>query len=99
MFVDEVKIEIRSGKGGDGVIAFRREKYVPMGGPAGGDGGKGGSIIFLADQGMTTLVDLRYTKHIFGKNGDNGDHCVLLLHPIIRRNEWGCKMKVIRPHC
>jgi GTPase len=74
MFVDEVKIEIRSGKGGDGVIAFRREKSVPMGGPAGGDGGKGGSIIFLADQGMSTLVDLRYTKHIFGINGDNGKH-------------------------
>ena len=72
MFVDEVKIEVRSGKGGDGAIAFRREKYVPFGGPSGGDGGKGGSIIFQASQGLSTLVELRYTKHIFAKNGENG---------------------------
>lgn len=72
MFVDEVRIEVRSGKGGDGAIAFRREKYVPFGGPSGGDGGKGGSIIFQADQGLSTLVELRYTKHIFAKSGENG---------------------------
>ncbi|MDP2425500.1 MAG: GTPase ObgE [bacterium] len=74
MFVDEVKIVVRSGKGGDGIIAFRRENNVPKGGPAGGDGGKGGDIIFEADQGMTTLVDLRYMKHVFAKNGENGKH-------------------------
>lgn len=72
LFIDEVKIEIRSGKGGDGIVAFRREKYVPFGGPSGGDGGKGGSVIFQADEGMSTLFDLRYTKRIQAKAGENG---------------------------
>lgn len=72
MFVDEVRIEVRSGKGGDGAIAFRREKYVPFGGPSGGDGGKGGSIVFQADQGLSTLVELRYTKHVFAQDGGKG---------------------------
>ena len=72
MFVDLVKIVVKSGKGGDGIIAFRREKYVPNGGPSGGDGGKGGSIIFEADEGLSTLVDLRFQKHIRAKNGENG---------------------------
>lgn len=72
MFVDLVTLVVKSGKGGDGIIAFRREKYVPNGGPSGGDGGKGGSIIFEADEGMSTLVDLRYQKHIRAKHGENG---------------------------
>jgi GTP-binding protein len=72
MFIDEVKIVVRSGKGGDGIVSFRREKHVPLGGPNGGDGGKGGSIIFEADEGMSTLMDLKFQKHVFAKNGENG---------------------------
>ena len=72
MFVDLVKIKVESGKGGDGIVAFRREKYVPMGGPAGGDGGKGGSIIFEGHEGLSTLVDLRYNKIINAEPGENG---------------------------
>lgn len=72
MFVDIVKIEVVSGKGGNGMVAFRREKYVAKGGPAGGNGGHGGSIIFKADEGLSTLLDLRYNKIIKAKNGENG---------------------------
>ncbi|MBN2540500.1 MAG: GTPase ObgE [Bacilli bacterium] len=72
MFIDEVNIVVRSGKGGDGIVAFHREKHVPLGGPSGGDGGKGGSVIFLADEGMSTLLDLKYQKHVFAKAGESG---------------------------
>ncbi|MDD3842726.1 MAG: GTPase ObgE [Candidatus Izemoplasmatales bacterium] len=72
MFVDEVTLMVKSGKGGDGIIGWRREKYVPMGGPYGGDGGKGGSVIFRADEGLSTLLDLRYQKRIIADAGDNG---------------------------
>lgn len=73
MFVDEVIIELTAGRGGDGCMAFRREKYIPMGGPFGGSGGKGGDIIFKADEGLRTLIDLRYQKHIKAKSGKNGE--------------------------
>ncbi|MGI6325244.1 MAG: GTPase ObgE [Bacilli bacterium] len=72
MFVDEVILQVEGGTGGDGCIAFRREKYVPMGGPAGGNGGHGGNIIFEADEGLKTLIDLRYQKNIKGHDGENG---------------------------
>jgi len=72
MFVDEVKILVKSGKGGNGALAFRHEKYMEYGGPSGGDGGKGGSIVFVVDEGMTTLVDLKYRKHVFAKAGEDG---------------------------
>ncbi|MCD6482230.1 MAG: GTPase ObgE [Candidatus Izimaplasma sp.] len=72
MFVDLVKIKVESGKGGDGIVAFRREKYVPMGGPAGGDGGLGGSIVFEGQEGLSTLIDLRYNKIIVAPPGENG---------------------------
>lgn len=72
MFVDLAKIKIYSGKGGDGIVAFRREKFVPMGGPAGGDGGKGGSVIFEGDEGMSTLIDLQYNKILKAPEGENG---------------------------
>lgn len=72
MFIDEVNIVVKSGKGGDGIVSFRREKHVPLGGPNGGDGGKGGSVIFEADEGMSTLMDLKFQKHIFAKSGENG---------------------------
>lgn len=72
MFVDQVKLTVVAGNGGNGAVAFRREKYVPKGGPAGGDGGKGGSIIFVGDEGLTTLIDLRYQKRVAAKSGENG---------------------------
>ena len=62
MFADRAKIIIKSGKGGDGHVSFRREKYVPNGGPDGGDGGKGGDIIFVVDKGMNTLSDYRHRR-------------------------------------
>ena len=64
MFVDQVKVHIKAGKGGDGLESFRHEKYVAYGGPFGGDGGNGGDVIFEADPGMTTLLDLRYHRKI-----------------------------------
>src|SRR5690625_4524867 len=72
MFVDQVKIFLKSGDGGNGLVAYRREKYVPMGGPAGGDGGDGASIIFEVDEGLRTLLDFRYQRHFKAKRGENG---------------------------
>ena len=72
MFVDELTIKVIAGKGGDGCTSFRREKYVPMGGPDGGNGGKGADIIFKVDKGLKTLIDLRYQKIIKGDKGVNG---------------------------
>lgn len=72
MFVDEVEIKVEAGNGGDGCTAFRREKYVEMGGPFGGNGGHGGDIIFKVDQGLHTLLDLRYQKILKAKKGENG---------------------------
>lgn len=72
MFIDEVNLKLIAGKGGDGCTSFLREKYVPLGGPDGGNGGKGGSIIFKADKGLRTLIDLRYKKVIKGDSGEMG---------------------------
>jgi GTP-binding protein len=72
MFIDLVEITVSSGKGGDGIVAFRREKYVPFGGPAGGTGGRGGSVYFIGDENVNTLIDLKYTKHYHASNGENG---------------------------
>ena len=71
-FVDSVKIHIRSGNGGSGCTSFRREKYVPMGGPDGGDGGKGGDIILVGDNSKNTLLDLSFKQHQHAENGKNG---------------------------
>src|SRR5690349_11820724 len=71
-FFDEAKIEVVAGKGGDGSASFRREKFVPMGGPDGGDGGRGGSIYAVADLNLNTLVDYRYTRIFRAKSGENG---------------------------
>ena len=72
MFVDEIKVEVYGGRGGHGLVAARREKYVEYGGPWGGSGGNGGSVIFVGDEGKSTLMDLRYMRHIKAQNGENG---------------------------
>nr|WP_207725089.1 GTPase ObgE [Anaerocolumna cellulosilytica] len=72
VFADSAKIYIRSGKGGDGHVSFRREIFVPAGGPDGGDGGRGGDLIFEVDEGLNTLSDFRFTKKFIAKDGENG---------------------------
>ena len=72
MFADRAKIYIRSGKGGDGHVSFRREKYVPDGGPDGGDGGRGGDVIFEVDEGLNTLIDFRHTRKYAAGDGEEG---------------------------
>ena len=71
-FIDEAKIFVKAGDGGNGAATFRREKFIPLGGPNGGDGGRGGSIYALADRNINTLVDYRYTRKFIGKRGENG---------------------------
>ena len=72
MFVDYTKVIIKSGDGGNGAVSFRREKYVAAGGPDGGDGGKGGNIIFEVDPDSNTLIDFRYNRKFKAQNGENG---------------------------
>lgn len=72
MFVDVAKIKIQAGDGGDGAVAFHREKYVASGGPDGGDGGRGGNIVFVADDNLSTLADFRYKRKYVAKKGENG---------------------------
>jgi GTPase len=71
-FIDEARIEVHAGKGGNGSASMRREKYVPFGGPDGGDGGRGGSIYIEADSNINTLIDYRFARIFRAKGGDNG---------------------------
>ena len=71
-FIDHAKIYVKSGNGGNGCVAFLREKFRPKGGPCGGDGGNGGNIIFLADSNLSTLHDVAYKKKYFAKRGEHG---------------------------
>ena len=72
MFTDKAQIHIKAGNGGNGLVSFHREKYVPAGGPDGGDGGKGGNIIFIADKTMSTLYDFSHKKNYSAQNGEDG---------------------------
>ena len=72
MFVDQVKIYVKGGDGGNGMVAFRREKYVPKGGPAGGDGGKGADVVLQVEEGLRTLMDFRYKRHFKANRGEHG---------------------------
>lgn len=71
-FIDEVTIDVVAGQGGNGAVAFRREKYIPFGGPAGGDGGKGGDIVLVGDEGLGTLLDLTYQRRLEAERGESG---------------------------
>src|SRR5205814_10580223 len=71
-FVDEARIEVHAGNGGDGIVSFRREKNVPRGGPDGGDGGRGGSVLAVADRNINTLVEYRFARIHRARNGENG---------------------------
>lgn len=72
MFVDQVEIYVKAGNGGDGLVSYRREKFVPKGGPSGGDGGSGGDVLFEVDEGFNTLMHFRYNRHHKAKHGENG---------------------------
>lgn len=72
MFVDTAKVYVKGGDGGDGIVSYRRELHVPMGGPSGGDGGHGGDVIFRVDEGLRTLMDFRYQRHYKGPKGERG---------------------------
>ena len=75
MFIDKVKIYVKAGNGGNGCVSFRREKYVSHGGPDGGDGGKGGDVVFVPDEGENTLLDFKYRRKFVAPNGaDGGNH-------------------------
>ena len=72
MFVDQTKVYIKGGDGGNGIVAYRREKFIPKGGPAGGDGGNGANVVFEVEEGLRTLMDFRYQRHFKAPRGEHG---------------------------
>ena len=78
MFVDKVNIKVKAGKGGNGAVAFHREKYIASGGPDGGDGGNGGNVVLIADRNMSTLMDFRYKRKYSATNGRDGNRQKML---------------------
>ena len=89
-FIDQTRIVIKAGNGGDGCSAFHREKYVARGGPSGGDGGRGGDVIFVADPQLTTLHEFRFQRHYRAENGGNGQ-------PELKTGRDGAPMRVRVP--
>lgn len=72
MFVDQTKVYVKGGDGGNGIVAYRREKFIPKGGPAGGDGGNGANVVFEVEEGLRTLMDFRYQRHFKAPRGEHG---------------------------
>src|SRR6478672_10192447 len=93
-FLDQAKIYVRSGAGGPGAVSFRREKFVEFGGPDGGDGGKGGDIVFEAVPGLNTLIDFRYTQHFRAPRGKGG---AVFFRPVAGGNYLFIKVPVGTP--
>ena len=90
MFADRARIYVRSGKGGDGHVSFRREKYVPNGGPDGGDGGRGGDVIFQVDEGLNTLTDFRHVRKYKAVDGQEGGQSSLPAVPAVYQAAVQC---------
>src|ERR1700752_4413084 len=87
-FLDEAKVYIRSGDGGNGCVAFRREKFIEFGGPSGGNGGRGGDVVFTVADGLNTLIDFRYHQHFKadrGRNGEGSDRTGAHAQPLVIR--------------
>ena len=84
-FIDQANIILKAGKGGNGIVSFRREKFVPAGGPSGGNGGRGGSVILMADNNLQTLLDFKFKREIIAEDGCKG--CLLYTSPSPRDRE------------